>query len=67
MGKDVWDDLYPNSGIDLLPFILSYIRDSSIVLENQTPPESSWGSWHDNEIVISHELVMAYLDLEVRS
>ncbi|PBK71128.1 hypothetical protein ARMSODRAFT_1002984 [Armillaria solidipes] len=66
MGKDVWDDLYPNSGIDLLPFILSYIRDSppAIVLEERTPPESSWGSWHDNEIMISRELVAAYLDLE---
>ncbi|PBK79196.1 hypothetical protein ARMGADRAFT_1104633 [Armillaria gallica] len=66
MGKDVWDDLYLNSGSELLPFILSYIRDSppAIVLEERTPSESSWGSWHDNKIVISHELVAAYLDLE---
>ncbi|PBK88580.1 hypothetical protein ARMGADRAFT_1084537 [Armillaria gallica] len=68
MGKDVWDDLYPNSGIDLLPFILSYIQDSppAIVLEERSPPKSFWGSWRDNEIVISCELVAAYLDLETR-
>ncbi|KAK0458194.1 uncharacterized protein EV420DRAFT_384623 [Desarmillaria tabescens] len=69
LGKDVWDKLYPNSGIELLPFILAYIRDSppAITLEERSPPESSWGSWHDNEIVISRELVAAYLDLEVHS
>ncbi|PBK65215.1 hypothetical protein ARMSODRAFT_978616 [Armillaria solidipes] len=54
MSKDVWNDLYPNSRIELLPFILS-ARDRV----GETNP--SWSSLHDNV----RELVAAYLDLEM--
>ncbi|KAK0458216.1 uncharacterized protein EV420DRAFT_385569 [Desarmillaria tabescens] len=65
-GKVAMQSLYPNSGDEVLSYVLPYIRETppAIVLEDRTPPECSWGSWRNNEIVISRELVTTYLNLE---